>query len=279
MQGFIAIKSLLSALVAGDRRFVAPPSSAFAEAEQITPERFSYAKFNYLNDGALTRLKRLHFDQALDMADRLLPSDSARCVSALDVGCADGIFLPTLSQHFETVVGIDIRSDMIHLANCVVNEATLTNVRLLCSSGMSSNQVRGSLGSQAFSVAFSLETIEHVGDPADIYPSKVEFLKEISSWLSPGSLIIISVPNMVGVPFLLQRAVLAGFNMPREPLSWKNLALAGFFKNTDGLEKDWAGGHVGFNHLKLEKMMDQSFEIVERIDLFFQVIYALKTRQ
>jgi len=83
---------------------------------------------------------------------------------------------------------------------------------------------------------------------------------------------------MVGVPFLIQRVGLALTNSYRESISFRELINSVLFGDTVTLEKRWNGGHLGFNHLKLEQRLNNEFHIIKKRGLFFQVIYLLKRK-
>jgi len=248
--------------------FVPPGPNGLADAESIAVEKVSYSKFNYLSPGFVSRIKRAHFDVALDMATRFAPAGDA-----LDVGCADGIFLPTLSRNFGNVAAVDIRADMVQIARNVVRAEGLTNVVVEQSSVNA--PIGGSFPGRKFAVAFCLETLEHAGDPADIYPSKLRLVEDIAACVVSGGAIVISVPVMTGVPFLVTRAGLRAFNHPREPLSTRELAAA-IVGNTDALERRWQWGHLGFNERKLLEQLRTRFEVIEHADIFFQHVWTLR---
>ena len=59
----------------------------------------------------------------------------------------------------------------------------------------------------------------------------------------------------------------------------EKISLSQFFKcvllkNTDGLEKKWAGGHLGFNHIKLEIELSKNFNLVSH-SVFFSKLYEI----
>ena len=87
-----------------------------------------------------------------------------------------------------------------------------------------------------YRVAFLLETLEHVGDPSRFYESKMEFLDGVFGLLQPRGRVVISVPKMVGISFLVQRATLRLLGMHREEIGRRNLFNAVVRRNTDALE-------------------------------------------
>ena len=129
-----------------------------------------------------------------------------------------------------------------------------------------------------YHILFLLETLEHIGDKSNLWESKVNFFKELSELIDENGIIVISVPNMVGIPFLFQRCGLFLLNANREPISRTNLLRASFIGDTTDLEKKWLGGHLGFNHKKLEISLKKEFHILKKRNIFFQVIYICSRR-
>lgn len=102
-----------------------------------------------------------------------------------------------------------------------------------------------------------LETLEHVGDKDSLYESKIDFLERISTLIEDRGILVVSVPKMVGIPFLVQRLGLEMMKMQREPVSIIDLFKASFLNDTEDLEERWCGGHLGFNHKKLERSLQK----------------------
>jgi hypothetical protein len=83
------------------------------------------------------------------------------------------------------------------------------------------------------------------------------------------------VPNMIGFFFLIQRIGLALTGSLREPISVGNLLKASLLSNTEDLEKQWNGGHLGFDHRKLENCIKGEFRILRKKHMMFQVLYLI----
>src|SRR5205823_4768227 len=140
----------------------------------------------------ITRLKRRRFETALHLARPWFGA------GAIDMGCADGIMLPSLSRHFSTVVGVDTNPKATAIAEEVAS--TLPNVRVLCNDGVGFAELRRRIG-PGHRVMFLLETLEHIGDPEQMYKGKAEFVENCLSLLDGDGVIIASVPRMVGPLF------------------------------------------------------------------------------
>ncbi|MDY6913402.1 MAG: methyltransferase domain-containing protein, partial [Planctomycetota bacterium] len=230
----------------------------------------TYSEYNYLRPGLVTRLKTQHFELALRFAEPYFHQ-----YNAIDIGCADGPFLPSLAKYFRHVVGIDNNAGFLETAGVLCRKLALDNVQLICNAGLNIEAVGAQLDGREFNVMFLLETLEHIGTSQNMYGSKAEFLREMASLLAGDARIIISVPKMVGAGFLLQRLGLAALGMYRQPISFTDLMKATFLLNTDSLGEKWEGKHLGFNHRKLEHVLRRDFRILKKKHLMFQVMYVL----
>jgi hypothetical protein len=109
-----------------------------------------------------------------------------------------------------------------------------------------------------------------------MWTSRVSFIKHLLSLLRPGGVAVISVPAMLGIPFLLQRLALWSAGAQRDEISWKEMFDAGMLNKTDDLEATWISEkHLGFNHLRLEEAFKGQVRVLERRHIFVQVLYAL----
>ena len=254
-------------------RFIEPDYNFETKGFWVDNVRYNtYAEYNYLSSGALaSKIKRLHFEKALD-----LTSDYFNKAKVIDFGCADGCFLPSLSKYFPKVLGVDIGQDYIDISQKLINEMNLQNCQCICNENKSINDLKSQIN-DSFDIIFLLEVLEHVGDKNRLYKSKVEFLEEIFSLIKEDGFIIISVPNMIGISFLIQRMGLSFLGFYKDELTWKELFNASFLNKTDELEERWRfETHLGFNHKKLERYMKKEFQIVQKNNIFFQTVYSIK---
>ena len=110
-----------------------------------------------------------------------------------------------------------------------------------------------------------------------MYESKVEFLNGLTTLLSDQGVIVVSVPVMVGLPFLLQRVGLWSFGLQREPITWRQLVAAVIRCETTELEQDWVPHkHLGFNHRKMMRYVLPEFRVVRQSNEVFQMVYMLR---
>lgn len=259
-----------------EKYFVRPSDKLFTDSQsgQYIGQYRTYSHYNYLRPGLVARVKRSRFEVALKLAKLWFGT-----CSALDVGCADGIFLPSLSRHFTSVVGIEPNEEYIGVAQKLVDAAGLSNVRLVHNSRLTFAEMARSLPPADYGVAFILETMEHVGTPGpDMYPSKTEFLDGVFSLLRPDGHIIISVPKMVGLGFLGKYLLQMALRMPTETMSFSNLTKSAFLYNTDALEPGWAGGHNGFNHLKLLRHLRDRYVVERRLGTAVTAYFVIRQR-
>lgn len=255
--------------------FVKPPAElylddALADLHYRADSR-TYTEHNYLGDGLAQRLKTAHFRVALTLAQQHFGK-----ANVIDFGCADGFLLPSLSRHFPWVAGVDVRPDFMRVSEFIVGELQLQNVQLVCNAGMSFEELKRHLDDRTFDIAFVLEVLEHVGERDRPWKSRAAFLQDVASLLAPDGLLVVTVPKMVGLPFLVQRIGLQLIGAQWEDIGLWNMLRAGILKDTDYLEPRWNGGHVGFNHLKLESALAQRFRILERTGTFFTAAYLLQ---
>jgi len=251
-------------------RFVMPPRVG-QTGEQYVQGFSTYSEYNYLAPNLSSRIKRRHFDIALEMT----AGDFHRG-SVLDYGCADGVFLPSLSRYFPFVAGVDAHRPFVKLAQQVVTAARLANARLLCNEGLSHGEAAAILG-RRFDIIYLLEIMEHIGDRNRMYESKIEFLKSLEPLMAPDGKLVISVPKMAGPIFLLQRLGLWGLRLEREELSWGDLFRAGLLADTSALETRWENHlHLGFNQYAFHRHLKKEFNVLRVWNDLFQVVYLLR---
>jgi 2-polyprenyl-3-methyl-5-hydroxy-6-metoxy-1,4-benzoquinol methylase len=258
-----------------ERYFIAPSLSDFGLQSGSTQYAgySTYSHYNYLRPGMVSRIKRQRFEQALRLV-----SDLFGKASAVDCGCADGIFLPSLSKHFQHVTAFDLLPQDVETAQRLATQLKLSNVDIFCNREMSFQEVKARMGDRPHQVLFVLETLEHVGDAKRMYESRCEFVEQLFSLLTPDGVIVLSVPKMVGIPFLVKYTVQTAMRMPHEHQSFGQLMRSSFLNDTEALEPHWDGRHNGFNHLKLEKALTERFRIVGRKNMFATAMYVVGKR-
>ena len=253
----------------GLKRLVEPTREDFATEKRYTKEYDSYSEYNYVGSRIDRKIKKLHFNKALDLA---LKRGSHQTV--VDFGCADGFFLPSLSSYFSEVFGIERNPRFVRTARELIDRRKLQNTQVFCNAIQDERDfVYRKLDKKADTL-FAMEVIEHVGTNENMYCSKSEFIEDLFKLVQPSGKIIISVPVMVGASFLIQRAAMKILGLNREKISLPQFFKCVVLKNTDGLEKKWAGGHLGFNHIKLEAELSKHFNLVSH-SVFFSKLYEI----
>ncbi len=260
--------------------YFVPPPCVDLEDFYYMPTRGvrTYSQYNYLKRGPASFFRTRHFEYAL----RLTRGYFNKC-NVIDFGCADGPFLPSLAKYFNYVIGIDTEPKFVELAIRLVKSLELKKAELICNRNLTFQNLRAKLEGRKYQILFLLETIEHIGDKSDIWNSKISFIEELFNLIDETGLIVISVPNMVGISFLLQRLGLLFSNSEREIISKTSLLRALLFNYTGDLEQQWQPwqmgkiGHLGFNHLKLEEYLEKAFRVSKK-HIFFQIIYLCRRK-
>lgn len=248
-------------------KFVLPDLKA-VERSVRDGNSYSYAIYNYYGRGPIASARRRRFRQALALGL------SVQADRVIDMGCADGILLPSLANAYGHVVAIDVNDEFVTQSQCLVQTLKLENVQTLCSAGLSIDDVRRRIGS-GYRLMLLLETLEHVGQQPDMWASKMSFLRDCFSLLEPDGQIVVSVPKMVGSIVLFKNLLQRALRLGHDQLTWRQLLRSAIWKDTDELEPLWNGDHVGFNHLKLDHHLQQSFVVHERIESVISVFYRV----
>lgn len=247
-------------------RFVPPQPDAFLGRDVNFRDGFaSYSLYNYLRPGPIAWLKRRRFETALRLA---APWPRSSYTSAIDFGCADGVFLPTLAACYERVTGIEIDPRDCVTAKKVAAECG-GRVNVVCNAGLDAKQLREHVAPHG--VLFLLETLEHV-------ESRIAFLRDLFTLLIPSGLIVLSVPKMVGPAFLAKYVTQTALRMPHEEIGWADVFRAGLLFDTERLEPTWFGGHRGFNHRTLERTLRQEFRVLRSTHSLTSAFYVLRAR-
>jgi 2-polyprenyl-3-methyl-5-hydroxy-6-metoxy-1,4-benzoquinol methylase len=239
-------------------------------------ETRSYSEYNYSSASIVSSIKTGHFEAALQLTKKYFHDSNA-----IDFGCADGVFLPSLSKYYKNVFGFDIMQDFINDATLLKEKMSLNNVELCCTKGLIFEEMKASLKGKPYHIVYLLEVMEHVGDTGEtMYADKRNLLVQVSNLLEKDGIIVVSVPKMVGFSYLIQRMGLIVLGLGREPISISDFLKSVFLCDASSMEKNWWHnyGHLGFNHLKLEKELAPEFTIIKKKNLLFQVVYLLKRK-
>ncbi|MHA1414258.1 MAG: class I SAM-dependent methyltransferase [Promethearchaeota archaeon] len=255
--------------------FFKPPKELFQIKNlKYKDKYFTYSHYNYYSNLLISLIKEIHFNISLSLTQKFFNK-----FNVIDFGCADGIFLYALSKYFNNVTGIDSNPRSLSIAELLINKLNLKNVKVICNKDLSFNNLKNQIYDKKYHIAFVLEVLEHIGfSSKTMYYDKITFLNNIFSLLEPYSIIVISVPRMVGLPLLIQYIVFFIFRMVREKISFMDLIKLVIFKKNEKIEKDWFHKHIGFNHLKLQIFLKKHFKILKIVKLPFQNLYVIKSK-
>ena len=145
----------------------------------------------------------------------------------LDVGTAEGPFLPTLSKYFKQVVGLDINYDHIKVAQNIMKYPLnkLCNVLLSIADGSALP-----FKTNSFKIVFCMETLEHVVDIPFV-------LNEISRVLTRGGVLIASVPIETGLSLLIRQIAGKILRFQRDEYNQRELSDAILERNLESRRK------------------------------------------
>ena len=219
----------------GKRKELIQPDYSF-----LGTNRF-YSGGNYLGPTFLSRLKCRHFQRALDLA----PRGDYR---AMDYGCGDGFFLPTLSHYYREVYAIDLDPEHIDIANRLIRHMALDNTAVYHVSEL--DRIRG----KSFDIIFCLETLEHIPEPDDILESFAKYLGNENNRL------IFSVPLETGFSFLLKYLYRWCSGRKTMGYSWRDIFMTVLGKTGDIAHYY---GHRGFNHRVLLHTLELYFTDID----------------
>lgn len=263
--------------------FITPPADIYLSSEEVgdvSPNYIeqaggeSYTRHNYLKPGIVSYLKTRHFETALKLTKEYFHK-----YNAIDFGCADGTLIPSLSKYFNHVVAIDQDSVSIKVASKLIKKQNIDNVDLICNNNLSNNNIKNKIKNKKYHILYLLETLEHVGNKDNLYESKLIFLRDLATLIDKDGIIVISVPNMIGLSYFIQWISFKPFGIAERPISQKNLFKACFLGDTSNLEKQCNIGHLGFNHKKMENYIKREFRILKKKNIISQMIYIIKKHE
>jgi 2-polyprenyl-6-hydroxyphenyl methylase / 3-demethylubiquinone-9 3-methyltransferase len=190
----------------------------------------------------------------LDWIDKLLPLAGKR---VLDIGCGGGILSDSMARRGARVLGIDLASKPLKVAQLHALEAGTQNVeyREIAAEAMAAEEP------EAFDAVTCMEMLEHVPDPSSIVSACARLVK-------PGGWVFFSTINrnaksflfaIIGAEHVLQLLPkgtheYARFIRPHELAQWsRNAGLE--LSDTRGMEYNpltrryWLSGNTSVNYL------------------------------
>lgn len=138
----------------------------------------------------------------------------------LDLGCADGPFLPSLNFYGKRVIGLDLSLSWLQRARKLINckKYPLNKVILLNAEGHYLPFKDNSID-----LVYCLETLEHI-------PNSMDLINEIYRILKDKGTLIYSLPIEIGFSLFIRQLVGKITKFPREPYSLRDLIKNGLLK-------------------------------------------------
>jgi 2-polyprenyl-3-methyl-5-hydroxy-6-metoxy-1,4-benzoquinol methylase len=172
----------------------------------------------------------------------------------LDLGCADGTFLPTLNYYAKNIVATDINQELIFRSK-YIKENVLFNskkINLLTSDGLYLP-----FRDSSFNTIFCLEVLEHVKNPRLVIKEIFRILKKEGTFVS-------TIPVEIGPSLLIREIISRVTNFHRPKYTIRELINSALLKkpgprNFDNPHKnfDW---RIIYNEVKsLFKTIDLEF--------------------
>lgn len=141
----------------------------------MVEEKYDH-NISYINDSVLVRT--LVWSRYKKMIN-IVPIDK-QYDRVLDLGCGEGTFLPTLSQYYREVYGLDINTKV---AEEIVKHYNLKNIQLI-EKGLFTNDFKDN----SFDIIFAASALEHFSDQELV-------LKELVRLLKKGGVLVFSSPT------------------------------------------------------------------------------------
>ena len=138
----------------------------------------------------------------------------------LDLGCADGPFLPTLNLYGKRVIGLDLLFEWLLRAKDLINykKYQLRRVILLNAEGHYLPFKNNSID-----LIYCLETFEHI-------PNSIDLINEVYRILKKNGTLIYSLPIEIGFSLIIRQLTGKLAKFPRETYTLRELIRNGLLK-------------------------------------------------
>ena len=171
----------------------------------------------------------------------------------LDIGCADGPFLPTLNYYAKSIIANDIISDRVREAKNLVDYKLnkTKKINLICSDGQNLPFKENN-----FDIVFCLEVLEHIIRPD-------QFLRELLRVLKKNGTLICTLPIEIGLSLLIRNLIGKISHFQRPTYNLKQYFQRIFLKKGD---REYLGeiGHKNFDWRVIKKNLNLHFKILKR---------------
>lgn len=152
-----------------------------------------------------------------------------------EIGCGEGYLIPTLSKHFDKVVGVDKSEKMLNSAKKFFHFA---NVFYLIDNIAAPHHLQ--LIEERYNWVICLETLEHI-------PQWDMALNNMFRMLLPGGRILLSIPVEIGFPLLIKEIARYFSYGKGSGWQWNN-----FIRKVIGskrkINRENYGSHMGFDY-------------------------------
>jgi 2-polyprenyl-3-methyl-5-hydroxy-6-metoxy-1,4-benzoquinol methylase len=200
----------------------------------------------------------------------------------LDYGCGDATFLALVQDLFPSAVGADV--DAGQIADCRLRFAGAPGVAFCTTASLNDRQHR-----DRYEIVVCMEVLEHC--PDDIQDAVLDQILRVTA---PGGTVVISVPIEIGPPLLAKqsaRALVALRGLSEyatreryQPRELARMVFAGAETAFPREEYEGRGGsrftgHKGFNWRRLQRTVEQRFDIERRLFSPLPLLGALLNSQ
>ncbi len=172
----------------------------------------------------------------------------------LDLGCADGPFLPTLNRYGKILIGLDYTLEWLLYAKNLKNfrKFPLKKTLLLNAEGC-----HIPLKDKSIDIVFCLETLEHV-------PDSIKFINEIFRILKNNGELIYSIPIEIGISLLIRQFIGKIINFPRDSYTLKELLMNGILKKpSKRINNPYT--HKNFDWRIMQRLINKKFKEIKII--------------
>ena len=190
--------------------------------------------------GLLAPTRRLRFQLTMRALERYA---GKRSLKVLDAGCGDGLLSESIARRHPdwTIVGVDMRSELLERARSRLGDAHIENVEL------AQADLTQSLGDSAYDAVVAIECLVEI-------PDDDAALRMMAQALRPGGLLIAHVPQEDWRPVL-----------PGSEATWRDEVRHGYRAETFTVQLDSAGLSVIQMHPTCRGVVRVAQEVRDRI--------------
>lgn len=206
---------------------------------------------NHFDDIYESKSFIIKFYAYLPLVHSLRQANFSIPTTVLDLGCANGPFLPTLNHYSFRTIAVDINKIEIFNAKKLIRNScvNLININL-----MNSDAVELPFKSEYFDLIFCLEVLEHIKNPN-------KALKEIQRVLKTNGIFICSLPVEIGFSLLLRTLIGKFLNIRRPNYTFKEIIRSVFLKKPGKRTSEME--HKNFDWRGIKQKINNYFKILK----------------